>query len=57
MPWRPRVLVQGGIHYVYNRVGRGERFFDQEHEGAALVSLLGEAVQRGGLTVFAWCVV
>jgi len=49
-----RVLVEGGVYHVYNRLGRGERVFDQEAEAAAFVGLLHDVVARDGLTVFAW---
>jgi REP element-mobilizing transposase RayT len=47
--------LEGGVYHVYNRLGRGERVFDQEAEAEAFVSLLRELAQRDGLTVFAWC--
>ena len=47
--------MEGGVYHVYNRLGRGERVFDQEIEAAAFVEQLREVVQRDGLTVFAWC--
>ena len=49
-----RVLVDGGVYHVYNRLGRGELVFDQETEAAAFVGLLRDVVARDGLTVFAW---
>ena len=29
MPRRPRVLIEGGVYHVYNRVASGERVFDR----------------------------
>lgn len=55
MPRQNRILVEGGVYHVYNRLGRGERAFDQEMEAAAFVELLRDIVERDGLTVFAWC--
>lgn len=26
------IFVEGGVYYVYNRLGRGERVFDREDE-------------------------
>jgi len=49
-----RILVEGGVYHVYNRLSRGERVFDQETEAAAFVGLLREVAERDGLTVFAW---
>jgi hypothetical protein len=54
MARRPRVVVEGGVYHVYNRLGRGERVFDQEAEATAFVDLLRDVVERDGLTVFAW---
>ena len=42
MPRQNRILVEGGVYHVYNRLGRGERAFDQEMEAAAFVELLGK---------------
>ena len=55
MPRPNRILIEGGIYHVYNRIGRGERVFDEETEASAFVSLLRDVVERDGLTVFAWC--
>jgi len=55
MPRQNRIFVEGGMYHVYNRLGRGERAFDQEMEAAAFVELLRDIVERDGLTVFAWC--
>ena len=30
MPRPNRILIEGGIYHVYNRIGRGERVFDEE---------------------------
>ena len=54
MPRKNRIFVEGGVYHVYNRLGRGERVFDQEIEAAAFVEQLGDVVKRDGLTVFAW---
>ena len=44
-----RILVNGGVYHVYNRLGRGERVVDQEAEAAAFVGLLRDVVARDGL--------
>ncbi len=44
MPRPNRIFVEGGIYRVYNRLGRGERVFDEEMEAMVFVSLL-----RGGM--------
>ena len=55
MPRHNRIFVEDGVYHVYNRLGRGERVFDQEIEAAAFVEQLRDVVKRDGLTVFAWC--
>ena len=34
-----RILVEGGVYHVYNRLGRGERAFEHEAEAAEFVRL------------------
>jgi putative transposase len=51
-----RIVVEGGVYHVYNRLGRGERVFDEEAEATAFVSLFRDVVERDGLTVIAWTV-
>ena len=48
MPRPNRILIEGGIYHVYNRIGRGERVFDEETEASAFVSLLRDVVERDG---------
>jgi len=55
MPRPGRIAVEGGVYHVYNRLGRGERVFDDDDVAAAFVELLREVVGRDSLTVFAWC--
>ena len=55
MPRPDRIYVEGGFYHVYNRLGRGERVFDQEKEAEAFVGLLRDVAERDGLTIFAWC--
>jgi REP element-mobilizing transposase RayT len=54
MPRPGRIFVEGGVYHVYNRLGRGERVFDEEVEASVFVSLLRQIAERDGLTVFAW---
>ena len=54
MPRPGRIAVEGGVYHVYNRIGRGERTFDDEAAAATFVDLLRDVVERDGLTVFAW---
>ena len=55
MPRAGRVLLEGGIYHVYNRVSRGENVFSDEDEASAFVGLLREVKGRDGLVIFAWC--
>jgi len=55
MARRARVVIEGGVYHVYNRVGSGERVFDDSEEAARFVDLMREVKQRDGWTVFAWC--
>ncbi len=52
-----RVFIERGVYHVYNRLGRGERVFDQEAEAAAFVGPLRDVLMGDGLTVFAWALV
>ena len=55
MPRPERRIAEGGLSHVNNRLGRSERALDRMREADAVVDLLQCAVQRDGLTVFAWC--
>ncbi|MCG6963195.1 MAG: transposase, partial [Acidobacteria bacterium] len=55
MARRERVVIEGGVYRVYNRVGSGERVFDDPEEAARFVDLMREVKERDGWTVFAWC--
>ena len=44
--------MEGGPYRVYNRLGRGERVFDDDIDAAGFVRLLREVVDRDGLTVY-----
>lgn len=55
MPRAGRILVEGGVYHVYNRLARGERVFADEDEAEAFIAVLREVVSRDELTVFAWC--
>ncbi len=55
MPRQNRVFVEGGFYHIFNRLGRGERFFEDVEEAEAFVRILTDAVNRDGLTIYAWC--
>jgi putative transposase len=54
VPRRPRVLIEGGVHHVYNRFGSGERAFADPEEAMEFVDLLRFVKARDGWTIFAW---
>ena len=56
MPRLPRVLVEGGIHHVYNRFARGEAVFEGEWEVRRFLDLTGEVKERDGFVILAWSV-
>jgi len=51
----PRLLIEGGIYHVYNRVSRGEHAFRDEAEAERLLQRLLETKHRDGFQVLAWC--
>ncbi len=51
----PRILIEGGIYHVYNRVSRGEHAFRDEAEAERLLRRLFETKSRDGFQVLAWC--
>jgi REP element-mobilizing transposase RayT len=51
----PRLLIEGGIYHVYNRVSRGEHAFRDEVEAERLLQRLFETKHRDGFQVLAWC--
>lgn len=55
MPRQNRVVLEGGIFHVYNRVGRGEMVFSDEDEASAFVQQLRVIKARDGMQIFAWC--
>jgi REP element-mobilizing transposase RayT len=55
MPRRPRILIDGGIYHVYNRITDGQSVFDDPSVAGLFMSLAREIKQRDGWTVFAWC--
>jgi len=55
MPRPSRILVEGGLYHVYNRLARGEQYFRQEEDAGSFVSLLREVIERDDLTIYAWC--
>jgi len=55
MPRRPRILVEGGIYHVYNRITNGEPVFSDVDSCESFLDLVRDVKARDGLTVFAWC--
>lgn len=56
MPRSPRVFLEGGVYHVYNRVTRGERVFDEDHESLFLLDTMRRVRDRDGFVVLAWCI-
>ncbi len=54
MPRRRRVVVEGGVYHVYNRVASGERVFADPEEGIRFIDLIRGVKERDEWTVFAW---
>ena len=51
----PRILIEGGIYHVYNRVSHGEHVFRDEAEAEKLLTRLLDTKRRDGFQVLAWC--
>ena len=49
-----RLLVEGGLYRVHNRIARGEDVFADPEEAVEFSELLREVKQRDGLTIYAW---
>ena len=56
MARRPRVVVEGGLYHVYNRVASGERIFADPNEAIEFIEIVRDVKKRDGWTIFAWCV-
>ena len=53
---RPRVVVEGGLYHVYNRIASGEPVFADPEESIDFIDTIREIKQRDGWKVLAWCV-
>jgi len=54
---RPRrMLVEGGVYHVYNRVARGAMALAEEGEAERFAGLIRKLKQQDGFGVLAWCV-
>jgi REP element-mobilizing transposase RayT len=56
MARRPRVVIEGGLYHVYNRVSSGEHIFADPEEAMEFIEIVRDVKKRDGWTVFAWCV-
>ena len=54
MPRALRILVEGGLYHVYNRLARGEAVFSDPEEAIEFLDLLRDLKQRDDLQIFAW---
>ena len=55
MARRPRIIVEGGLYHVYNRVSSGEPVFADPNEAIEFIEIVRDVKKRDGWTVFAWC--
>ncbi len=51
-----RVVIEGGLYHVYNRVSSGEHIFADPEEAMEFIEIVRDVKKRDGWTVFAWCV-
>jgi REP element-mobilizing transposase RayT len=56
MARRPRIVVEGGLYHVYNRVSSGEHIFADPEEAIEFIEIIRDIKKRDGWTIFAWCV-
>ena len=54
MPRALRIIVEGGLYHVYNRLARGEGVFSDPEEAVEFLDLLRDLKQRDDLQIFAW---
>ena len=54
MPHALRILVEGGLYHVYNRLAQGEEIFSDPEEAAGFLDLLRGLKQRDDLQIPAW---
>ena len=54
MPRALRIIVEGGLYHVYNRLARGESVFSDPEEAVEFLDLLRDLKQRDDLQIFAW---
>jgi len=55
MARRPRIVVEGGLYHVYNRISSGEPIFADPNEAIEFIEIVRDVKKRDGWTVFAWC--
>jgi len=51
-----RVVIEGGLYHVYNRVSSGEHVFADPEEATEFIEIVRDVKKRDGWTVLAWCV-
>ena len=56
MARRARVVVEGGLYHVYNRISSGEAVFADPNEAIEFIQIIQDVKKRDGWTVFAWSV-
>lgn len=56
MARRARVVVEGGLYHVYNRISSGEPVFADPNEAIEFIEIIRDVKKRDGWTIFAWSV-
>jgi len=51
MARKPRIVVQGGVYHVYNRIASGEAIFADPDEADELIEIIRKVKERDGWTV------
>ena len=47
---RPRIVVEGGLYHVYNRVSSGEHIFADPEEAIEFIEIVRDIKKRDGWT-------
>ena len=56
MARRARIVVEGGLYHVYNRISSSEAVFTDPNEAIEFIEIIRDVKKRDGWTVFAWSV-
>jgi len=56
MARRPRVVVEGGVYHVYNRISSGEPILANPNEAIEFIEIIRDVKKRDDWAIFAWSV-